>query len=192
MPVESVERGYVRLYVQTRHSFAWILIITPQCDQIKPICSRCQQLGVSCVGGGLKRFIFKTHNISKLNQSSQPDSSISQMPSSTSMAVSLSLVSKLETRHLRFEMNWAHGSFMDDIPERLDHSKALATATEAFMLAIPCAEVSHTLSRDRLRAYTAALTATRLALLHPVEAYSSNTLCAVYLLWVCQVCISTM
>lgn len=159
---------------------------------MKPICSRCQQLGVPCVGGGLKRFIFKTHNVSKPNKSSQPDNSISQMPRSTSMAVGMSLVSKLKTRHQRFEINWAHGSFMDDIPKRLDHSKALATATEAFMLAIPCAEVSHTLMRERLRAYTAALTATRLALLHPVEAYASNTLCAVYLLWVCQVWISTM
>lgn len=182
----------MRERLHTRCSFAWILIIPPQCDQIKPICSRCQQLGIPCVGGGLKRFIFKSHNMSKLNTSSQPDNPNSQMPSSTSMAVGLSLVSRLETRHQRFEMNWAHGSFMDEIPKRLDHSKALATATEAFMLAIPCAEVSHTLSRQRLRAYIAALTATRLALLHPVDAFSSNTLCAVYLLWVCQVCTSTM
>ena len=104
------------------------------------------------------------------------------------MAVSMSLVNKIQTRHSRFEINWARGSFLDDVPRRLMHSPALAVATEAFMLAIPSTEVSHTLSRRRLRSYTSALYATRLALSHPVEAYSMNTLCAVYLLWICQVC----
>lgn len=108
------------------------------------------------------------------------------------MTVSMSLANKLGTRHLRFEINWAHGSFMDEIPKRLGHSEALAAATDAFMLSLPCEDVSYTLSRQRLRSYTAALTAVRLALLQPAEAYSINTLCAVYLLWLCQVCISMM
>ena len=104
------------------------------------------------------------------------------------MAVSMSLINKLQTRHLKFEINWAHGGFMDEIPRRLSQSQALAAATEAFLLAVPCADVSHTLSRRRLRSYTLALQTTRLALSHPSEAYSLNTLCAVYLLWICQVC----
>lgn len=123
----------------------------------------------------------------KLVQSSQPDLAISQMPSSPAMALSMSLVDKIQNRHSRFEINWAHGSFLDDVPRRLSHSQALAAATEAFMLSIPCADVPHTLSRRRLRSYTSALYATRLALSHSVEAYSINTLCAVYLLWICQV-----
>jgi hypothetical protein len=137
----------------------------------------------------LKRFIFKEYNTNTLNvtQSRQSGAAISQIPNSSSTKVSMSLINKLETRHRRFEINWAHGSFMDDLPRRVDHSEALAAATEAFMLAIPCANVSYTLSRRRLRSYTAALTATRLAILHPVEAYSLNTLCSVYLLWICQV-----
>lgn len=110
-----------------------------------------------------------------------------QVPPSPDMAVSMSLVNKLQNRQSRFEINWAHGSFMDDIPKRTSHSVALTVATQAFMLALPCAEVSHTLSLRRLRSYTAALRATRLALLHPAEAYTLNTLCAVYLLWICQV-----
>ena len=105
------------------------------------------------------------------------------------MAVSMSLINKLQNRQSKFEINWAHGSFMDEIPRRTSHSVALAAATEAFMLALPCAETSHTLSQRRLRSYTAALGATRLALLHPTEAYTLNTLCAVYLLWICQVSI---
>jgi hypothetical protein len=163
--------------------------IEPQCDQIQPVCSRCQRRGTICIGGGLQRFIFKAHDTGKMNpcKSRQPGTAISQMPSSGSTKVSMSLVNKLETRHLRFEINWAHGSFMDDLPRRVGHSEALAAATEAFMLAIPCRDVSYTLSRRRLRSYTAALTAMRLALLAPVEAYSLNTLCSVYLLWICQV-----
>ena len=136
----------------------------------------------------MQRFIFKTHDMSKLVTSCQPELAISQMPSSPAMAVSMSLVNKIQTRHSRFEINWAHGSFLDDVPRRISHSQALAAATEAFMLAIPCTDVSHTLSRRRLRSYTSALYATRLALSHSVEAYSLNTLCAVYLLWICQVC----
>jgi hypothetical protein len=162
--------------------------IEPQCDQIQPICSRCERRGLPCIGGGIQRFIFKAHDIDKMNlKSRQSSNAISQMPSSDSTKVTMSLVNKLETRHLRFEINWAHGSFMDDLPRRVGHSEALAAATEAFMLAIPCRDVSYTLSRRRLRSYTAALTATRLALLTPVEAYSLNTLCSVYLLWICQV-----
>jgi hypothetical protein len=110
-----------------------------------------------------------------------------QMPSSVSMSVSLSLADKIETRHARLDINWAHGTFMDGIPRTLGHSVALAAATAAFMLAIPCEDVSHTLAQRRLRSYTAALTATRLGLLDPVDAYSLNTLCAVYLLWISQV-----
>jgi hypothetical protein len=102
------------------------------------------------------------------------------------MSVSMSLVDKLQTRYLESDINWV-GSFMNEMPRRLSHSQALADATEAFMLAIPCADVSHTLSLKRLRSYTVALHATRLALSHPLEAFSVNSLCAVYLLWICQV-----
>jgi hypothetical protein len=162
--------------------------IEKQCDQIQPICSRCERRGTPCIGSGSKRFIFKIHDTSKLYlyRSRQPGTAISQMPSSASTTVSMSLVNKLETRHLRSEINWTLG-FMDNLPRRVGHSEALAAATEAFMLAIPCRDVSYTLSQRRLRSYTAALTATRLALLTPVEAYSLNTLCSVYLLWICQV-----
>lgn len=188
IPVGNAERGYVLKPVHARLYSARVLLIISQCDQVKPKCSRCQKIGIPCVGGGLQRFIFKKHDISKLVTSSQPDLAILQMPSSLAMAVSMSLVNKIQTRHSRFEINWARGSFLDDVPRRVMHSPALAVATEAFMLAIPSTEVSHTLSRRRLRSYTSALYATRLALSHPVEAYSMNTLCAVYLLWICQVC----
>lgn len=174
--------------IHARHSSAQVLLIILQCDQAQPTCSRCQKLSIPCVGGGMQRFIFKTHDVSKLAKSSRPDLAISHMPSSPAMAVSMSLIDKIQNRHLKFEINWAHGSFLDDVPRRLSHSQALAAATEAFMLSIPCADVPHTLSRRRLRSYTSALHATRLALSNPVEAYSLNTLCAVYLLWVCQVC----
>jgi hypothetical protein len=184
---EGVARGYVWISMHTRHHFSQVWLISSQCDQIQPICSGCRKLCIPCVGGGLQRFIFKSHNMSKLINSCQPSVATSHMPSSPPMTVGMSLVNKLQTRRLKFEINWASGSFMDEIPRRLSHSQALAAATEAFMLALPCAEVSHTLSRRRLRSYTTALHATRIALSHPVGALSLNTLCAVYLLWICQV-----
>lgn len=173
----------------SRLSFAmrtWLTL--PQCDEAQPSCSRCQKRQIPCIGGGRQRFVFKTYGVDHLKKLGSAESSISQTPrSSPDMAVSMSLINKLQNRQSRFEINWAHGSFMDEIPRRTNHSVALAAATEAFMLALPCTEVSHTLSQRRLRSYTAALGATRLALLHPDEAYTLNTLCAVYLLWICQV-----
>lgn len=98
------------------------------------------------------------------------------------------IVSNLRTQNLRYDINWAHGPFLDELPKRIQHSEALTAATAAFMLAVPRSEVPFDLSRQRLRSYSAAMKATRLALLNPTEAYSLNTMCAVYFLWVVQVC----
>lgn len=76
---------------------------------------------------------------------------------------------------------------MDEIPKRLEHSRALAAAADAFMLATPRTDISYTLSRQRLRSYSAALRATRLALLNRSEAQSPLNMCAIYFLWACQV-----
>jgi len=110
------------------------------------------------------------------------------MPSSQKCTITALLVSKLRTQSLRYDINWAHGPFLDELPKRIEHSEALAAATAAFMLAVPRATFPFDLSRQRLRSYTAAVKATRLALLNSTEAYSLNTMCAVYFLWVVQVC----
>lgn len=115
------------------------------------------------------------------------DPEISRMPSSPTLTLSTAFVDKLQRNDLRQDINWAHGPFMDEIPKRLEHSRALAAATDAFMLATPCTDVSYTLSRQRLRSYSAALRATRLALLNRSEVQSPLNMCAIYFLWACQV-----
>ena len=179
-----------------------------QCDQKSPSCSRCLRLRIGCVGAGIQRFVFKACN----NATGEPDkhhgkrttptesssregstklgSTIPRAPSSPRCTISKLLVSNLRTQNLRYDINWAHGPFLDELPKRLEHSEALTEATAAFMLAVPRSRIPFDLARQRLRSYTAAMKATRLALLNPAEAYSLNTMCAVYFLWVVQVCVS--
>jgi hypothetical protein len=99
------------------------------------------------------------------------------------------MVHKLSIKDLRYDVGWAFGPFISDIPKRLGRSVALDTATQAFVLSLPPSpHARRHPESDALESFTAALKATRLALAHPTELKSINTLCATYLLLICQVC----
>lgn len=147
----------------------------------------------------MRRFVFRPY----ANDSNKPSrtmdsihpsrqqaghSAILRMPNNDSMNLTASLVDKLQTGNPRSGINWSSGIFMHDLPKRLEHSDALSAATHAFTLACPCVEVTYSLMQQRLRSYVFALKATRLALTHTEEACSFSTMCAVYFLWICQVC----
>lgn len=171
-------------------------LILVQCDQGRPQCSRCIKLHVPCLGGGMQRFRFcaytkerrKTYT-SNRNKVLRNHQSIlpSQVPENSSSVVSFLLGDRMQGRKMGFGVHLAHGSFIDDLPRRLAHSEALTAAAEAVIAAMPNWDVSWSLSQWRLRSYTTALKAARLALSHTFEAHSTNTMCAIYLLWICQV-----
>lgn len=151
----------------------------------------------------MRRFIFRLYT-SHPEETIQPPQttvlslaprsrSIPQMPSNNLTCLSALLIDKLRTKHLDHDMQWTYGSFIDDVPRRLEHSEALAAATNALMWAHPrTADLSFSISQQQMQSYVAALQATRLALLRPSEAHSVNTMCAIYFLWVCQVSIQSM
>lgn len=108
-------------------------------------------------------------------------------PNSNDSLVAL-MINKLATKDLRYDIEWAYGSFMSDVPKRLGHSTALDAATKALTLALPPSpQARRHASVDVLHSYTVALKATRLALADRVQARSTNTMCAVYFLLLCQV-----
>lgn len=89
---------------------------------------------------------------------------------------------------LRFSLTWAYGGYLSAIPQRLGTNKALDAAAHALMS-------SHarfitrqpTVTADALSKYSHALIVLRECLDDPVVACSASTLCAVYLLMLCQV-----
>lgn len=109
-----------------------------------------------------------------------------QLPGDATKLTRLSLVHKLTSDDdLRFDLTWLHGAFLIDLPRRLGYSKALDAATEALMHAMTYSYVRRQ-SSTMIRSYANALEAVRADLHNPCEASSSNTMCAIYLLWLCQ------
>lgn len=99
------------------------------------------------------------------------------------------MVSKLSVKDLRYDVGWAFGPFVSDIPKRLGRSVALDATTQAFVLSLPPSPYSRRQpASNTLESFSVALKATRLALAHPVRSKSIDTLCAAYLLLICQVC----
>jgi hypothetical protein len=98
------------------------------------------------------------------------------------------MVNKLSTKDLRYDVGWAFGPFVGEIPKRLGRSVALDAAARTFVLSLPPSPHARKHPESSiLENFTVALKATRLALAHPVESKSMNTLCAAYLLMICQV-----
>ena len=173
---------------------------TSQCDQLQPSCSRCARLLIPCSGAGVRRYIFVDHSApeGKTKQSKQSvcrstfeqnqQQVISNIPPNYQESMTAMMVNKLSIKDLRYDVAWAFGPFVSEIPKRLGRSVALDSAARTFVLSLPPGP--HTRRHpgsDILESFATALRATRLALAHPVKSKSTDTLCAAYLLMICQV-----
>ncbi|KAK4224476.1 hypothetical protein QBC38DRAFT_485370 [Podospora fimiseda] len=144
-----------------------------KCDQLTPSCSRCTRLGIHCVGSGERRYKF----ISALQLSRKvPSSRIDQGASG--------LVSALQVTDVRFELG-IYGPFMAELPRRLGRNEALDASVRALTKAYPSVH-SHQLTPDMYKSYGEALRHLCTALGNPATATSIETLCAVYLVVICQ------
>lgn len=99
--------------------------------------------------------------------------------------LSASFVDSLKISDIRYDLAY-YGPFLHDIPRRLGSSRALDAAVKTLVTAYPyfhgrgfppCVFVN----------FGSSLRALRECLSDPVEARSFNTLCAVYLITICQV-----
>jgi hypothetical protein len=114
-----------------------------------------------------------------------PDQPASPLSNETSLDLA-KLVTALQITDVRFDLT-IYGDFLTDIPRRLGQSKALDEAVRAITGTVESIYPRQP-SPQVLAQYSKALYALRDALNNPAEAVSANTLCAIYLVMVCQVC----
>jgi hypothetical protein len=194
---KKVGRPRCHVKQSTRTTYSMLIWPRVQCDQRHPSCSRCTRLHKECSGAGVQRFTFVAHDrpqakskqlrchnaLEKAQAQVLKEISPNVQESNTAL-----IVHKLSIKDLRYDISWAFGPFLSDIPKRLGRSVALETATQAFVLSLPPSPHSRRHPEtDALESFTAALKATRLALAHPTDSRSMDTLCATYLLLICQV-----
>lgn len=180
-----------------------VIFILYKCDEVKPTCSRCARLGLVCVGSGQRRYKFKQENrflqdgnekrnagaFSALNEQDRlVAGDLITVPSSfvTKLAYTFIQTIKLST-DLRFNLWWAYGSYLEDVPQRLGINEALDASAHALMNAHSDFCVHQVVSTKALAKYCRALNVLRVCLDDPEKASTSETLCAVALLLICQV-----
>jgi hypothetical protein len=95
-------------------------------------------------------------------------------------------VAKLEVKDIRYDLVWAYGALLREVPRRLGQNSALDASVSA--ITTTCNDLlANRRSSEALIRYGQALTALRTCLSDPKQAQSSNTLCAIYLIWICTV-----
>lgn len=95
-----------------------------------------------------------------------------------------SLCSALAVTDIGFDLS-IYGPFFKDIPRRLGRNAALDASARALTIASPTLR-THQPSPEAIKCYVTALRCLQAALRDPVQAVSSETLCAVYLVMICQ------
>jgi hypothetical protein len=171
-----------------------------QCDQGKPACSRCIRLGFHCTDAGKKRWVFKelpvataessgSTNRAQHEQQRQPmvTPPLRRSPSNDATLAASSFVSILQVNDCKYDIR-VYGTLWDYIPQRLTFSKVLDAAIHAMSCGFRsvCTEGKEA-SYEALDAYEAALAILRVTLDDPTQASDPNVLCAIYVIYICQV-----
>ncbi|KAM7192662.1 hypothetical protein V8F33_008273 [Rhypophila sp. PSN 637] len=183
-----------------------------KCDQLKPLCSRCARLHIPCIGSGQRRYKFLGHTTAPnqrlpSSSSKQPPTSKDVQPSPpltatppkmqlllTSIPTALPsnkttldatrFVSALQVTDVRFDLR-IYGPFFVELPRRLGRNSALDASVRALSVSFPAVQ-THRYTTDMYKAYGEALGCLRAALGDAATAGSVETLCAVYLIVICQ------
>ena len=95
-------------------------------------------------------------------------------------------IRRLEVTDLRFDLCWTYGAIFKEIPKRLGTNVAL----DASVAAVTSVFSSLNLVRkppETFAQYGNALRALKKCLEDPIAIQSSSTVCAIYLIWICQV-----
>lgn len=157
---------------------------------------------MTCVGGGRQRYMFKNQSLEVMQTQSGAESQLeprsfsagkkvvfiegpARVPSTDTSIMAAAFVAAFQVADIRYAIAY-YGPFLRDIPRRLGDSTVLDSAVRALSTASP---FLHTGSYppNVLFLYGQSLRALRECLNNPTEARSPNTLCAVYLIIICQV-----
>lgn len=170
-----------------------------QCDTAQPACSRCTRLGLKCIGGGQRRFKFiqiEERTATKQRKASPESqakaiSKLGRPPfalTNETTWLTSSFAFNLEVKDPRFDLS-CYGIFLPEVPKRLGSHPALDASASALISAYPCVYKQEP-SREALAKYGRALRVLRLSLDVPDNNKIVETLCAIYFLLICQVCVS--
>jgi hypothetical protein len=183
-----------------------------KCDKAQPRCARCERLDIPCVNVGKQRYKFKIQTLQRGSSSSSTPqivdtdgetstSSSSQksvspflfqqalvkVPSNKTTTVTHTLVSRLEITDLRYDIT-CYGDFLRHIPARLGRNEALDASADALATTFSTLHMPQGYQTiDALTKYGRAINSLRLCLDNPVKARMPETMCAVYLIMICQV-----
>ncbi|KAF7943633.1 uncharacterized protein EAE97_005704 [Botrytis byssoidea] len=166
-----------------------------KCDQVQPSCSRCIRLSIPCVGSGIRRYKFISGSIDSTVTTSSTSTNhnsalhtshkrILRMPGNKTLSVARSFISVLEVKDIRYDIG-VYGTFLTEIPKRLGSSAALDASVNAISTTYTSI-YSRTKPVEALESYGKGLKALRVALNDPKEAIQANTICAFYLMMICQ------
>lgn len=114
---------------------------------------------------------------------------VNARPSSELTVLTSALINAIRpATNLRFNLAWTYGDIFQDLPKRLGRNKALDASISALVNAHSdfCMR-RRELSPQTLRAHGEALSTVRVCLDDPSIACQPETLCAVYVLLICQV-----
>ena len=106
-------------------------------------------------------------------------------PSNETTMVASKFASTLEVTDLRYDLAW-YGAFLKDIPRRLGSNDALDASVSALTVAHSSLHTRQK-SPEIFVKYGKALKALRTCLNDPIKARTVETLCAIYLIIICQV-----
>ncbi|KAJ4005706.1 hypothetical protein NW752_011033 [Fusarium irregulare] len=174
-----------------------------KCDKAQPRCARCERLDIACVNVGKQRYKFKVRTLehgssnstpqivdtdsdSSSPKSSSPLQALIKVPSNPTTKVTHTLVSRLEITDLRYDIT-CYGDFLRHIPARLGRNEALDASADALATTFSTLHMPQGYQTiDALTKYGKALGALRLCLANPAKARMPETMCAVYLIMICQ------
>ena len=158
-------------------------------------------MSIACIGAGERRFKFKDQTaVVKSNKhvskpvhrhdgSFMPNDGSSSaavfVPYSETMRIASVFISTLEVSDLRYSVSY-YGAFLKHVPQRLGTNQALDAAVLALANASYCLRTGEN-STQVLVQYGDALKALRLSMSDPLKAETPETLCAIYLIMICQV-----
>lgn len=110
----------------------------------------------------------------------------SASPSNDLTVLTSRFLSALSVTDIGYDLT-IYGAFFNDVPRRLGRNEALDASVRALVTALPSLH-SHQQSPEMFKTYAAALSCLRNCLDNPANGVTPDTLCAVYLIMICQVC----
>ncbi|KAJ5232094.1 hypothetical protein N7468_005050 [Penicillium chermesinum] len=164
-----------------------------KCDELQP-CSRCQRLQIPCEGSGQQRYKFQHADSSQPVQprSRRRRSAVAvpgpkiaqQLPTDALLSC---FISTLQIHDVRYAITY-YGLFLHDLPRRLGQSAALDASVKSLVTSYPYFHKVHgrDFPQEVLVDYGRSLRVLRETLSDPRACHSPDTLCAIYLISVCQ------